>query len=106
MKKEWVLSVRDQCQHAGVPFFFKQWGGVRKSAAGRKLDGKTYDEFPRRSIHPAPSAQECAARASQFQNSLKTTSLVTIGSDRLEPALYLGQAKLAHAREVGEVRIC
>lgn len=88
MKKEWVLSVRDQCRHAGVPFFFKQWGGVRKSAAGRKLDGKTYDEFPRRSIQPVPSAQECAARAAQFQDPLKTAGLVNIDSDRLEPALY------------------
>jgi hypothetical protein len=29
-----------------VAFFFKQWGGVRKKLAGRRLDGKTYDEFP------------------------------------------------------------
>jgi protein gp37 len=43
---EWVTSVRDQCRAAGVPFFFKQWGGVRKKVAGRMLDGKTYDEFP------------------------------------------------------------
>jgi hypothetical protein len=33
---------------AKVPFFFKQWGGVRKSETGRSLDGKTYDEFPQR----------------------------------------------------------
>ena len=46
MKPEWVLSIRDQCRHAGVPFFFKQWGGVRKSKTGRKLAGRTYDEFP------------------------------------------------------------
>ena len=31
---------------AGVPFFFKQWGGVRKGRCGRELDGRTYDEFP------------------------------------------------------------
>ena len=48
MKKEWVLAIRDQCYKAGVPFFFKQWGGVRKKQAGRKIDGKTYDEFPSR----------------------------------------------------------
>src|SRR5207302_3221865 len=48
MKREWVVSVRDQCRRANVPFFFKQWGGVRKSAWGRKLDGRTYDEFPPR----------------------------------------------------------
>jgi protein gp37 len=46
MKKEWVLSIRDQCLESGVPFFFKQWGGVRKSEAGRELEGKTYDGFP------------------------------------------------------------
>jgi protein gp37 len=46
LKAEWVTSVRDQCRAAGTPFFFKQWGGVRKKAAGRMLDGRTYDEFP------------------------------------------------------------
>jgi protein gp37 len=48
MQKEWVLSIRDQCERALVPFFFKQWGGVRKSKAGRDLDGRTYDEMPTR----------------------------------------------------------
>jgi hypothetical protein len=48
MQKEWVLSLRDQCDRAGVPFFFKQWGGVRKSKTGRELDGKTYDGLPAR----------------------------------------------------------
>jgi protein gp37 len=46
MLKEWVLSIRDQCRQANVPFFFKQWGGVRKSAAGRELDGCSYNEMP------------------------------------------------------------
>jgi len=46
MKKEWVLSIRDQCRQAGVPFFFKQWGGTRKKLAGRILEGNFYDEFP------------------------------------------------------------
>jgi protein gp37 len=48
MEKDWVLSIRDQCRTARVAFFFKQWGGVRKSKAGRQLDGTTYDEMPRR----------------------------------------------------------
>ncbi len=47
LKREWVISIRDQCHAAGVPFFFKQWGGVRKKLAGRDLDGRTYDEFPK-----------------------------------------------------------
>lgn len=42
----WVLSIRDQCKKQKVPFFFKQWGGVRKHLTGRLLQGKTYDEFP------------------------------------------------------------
>jgi protein gp37 len=48
MEKAWVVSIRDQCRAAGVPFFFKQWGGVRKGKAGRELDGRTYDEQPAR----------------------------------------------------------
>lgn len=41
-----VRSVRDQCVAAGVPFFFKQWGGIRPKSGGRELDGRTWDEFP------------------------------------------------------------
>jgi protein gp37 len=50
MQRAWVESLRQQCRSAGVPFFFKQWGGVRKDLTGRKLDGRTYDEMPRRTI--------------------------------------------------------
>ncbi len=46
MKKEWVTDIRDQCQQAGVKFFFKQWGGVHKKKNGRLLDGRSYDEMP------------------------------------------------------------
>lgn len=46
MKREWVTAVRQQCAEQKVPFFFKQWGGVRKSRYGRELDGQTYDEYP------------------------------------------------------------
>ena len=49
MDKAWVLSIREQCQAANVPFFFKQWGGIRKSEAGRLLEGRSYDEMPDRS---------------------------------------------------------
>ena len=40
MRKEWVISVRDQCREYHVPFFFKQWGGVRKAKNGRLLDDR------------------------------------------------------------------
>jgi len=46
MKKEWAIAIRDQCIEKGVPYFFKQWGGLRKKAAGRLLDGKTWDQMP------------------------------------------------------------
>jgi protein gp37 len=46
MKKEWVVDIRERCAKAGVPFFFKQWGGVNKKKAGRELDGRTWDEMP------------------------------------------------------------
>ena len=46
MQADWARSIRDQCAAAGVAFFFKQWGGVRKEAHGRILDGKTHDEIP------------------------------------------------------------
>lgn len=43
---EWVIDLRDQCQRADVPFFFKQWGGKNKKKAGRALDGRTWDQMP------------------------------------------------------------
>ena len=46
MLREWVLDIRDQCCTAGVPFFFKQWGGINKRKAGRTLEGRTWDEMP------------------------------------------------------------
>jgi len=51
----WVRSIRAQCRGQEVPFFFKQWGGVRKSTTGRELDGKTYDEFPDIRTRTVPS---------------------------------------------------
>ena len=47
MDPAWVLELRDQCQNAGVAFFFKQWGGVRKKKAGRLLEKRTWDQMPR-----------------------------------------------------------
>lgn len=46
IQASWVRSIRAQCRAQGVPFFFKQWGGVRKAENGRTLDGRTYSEFP------------------------------------------------------------
>jgi protein gp37 len=46
MDVAWVRDLRDQCQRAGVPYFFKQWGGPNKKRTGRLLDGRTWDEMP------------------------------------------------------------
>jgi len=46
MDESWVLSIERQCRLAGVPFFFKQWGGRNKKQAGRLLAGRTWDEMP------------------------------------------------------------
>jgi protein gp37 len=46
MELSWVVDIQRQCEKSKVPFFFKQWGGVRKSVAGRELNGRTYDQIP------------------------------------------------------------
>jgi protein gp37 len=46
IRQAWVLSILRQCRQAGIPFFFKQWGGPDKTHAGRTLRGRTYDAFP------------------------------------------------------------
>lgn len=57
IRESWVRSIRKQCREARVPFFFKQWGGVRKSTTGRMLDGRTYDEFPEASSNPVANRE-------------------------------------------------
>jgi len=54
MDRSWVIELRDQCRSAGVPFFFKQWGGFNKKRAGRLLDGRTWSQMPKLddSSHP------------------------------------------------------
>ena len=49
MEINWAREVRDQCKEAGVPFFFKQWGGFRPKSGGRELDGAEWDQFPKTS---------------------------------------------------------
>lgn len=46
IKKNWVDQIKDQCVAGGVPFFFKQWGGINKKKTGRLLDGKTWTQYP------------------------------------------------------------
>jgi protein gp37 len=46
MSPEWVTDIRNQCVASGTPFFFKQWGGVNKKAAGREIEGQTWSQVP------------------------------------------------------------
>lgn len=46
MDRAWVYEIKEACEQQGVAFFFKQWGGRNKKAAGRSLDGRTWDGYP------------------------------------------------------------
>jgi protein gp37 len=67
MLREWVVSIRSQCDEADVPFFFKQWGGVRKKATGRELDDHTYDDYPRVTRNAVPAASTRKELVEQYQ---------------------------------------
>jgi protein gp37 len=54
VQPQWVRTIRDQCAKAEVAFHFKQWGGAVKSKTGRKLDGRTWDDWPAPSHQPLP----------------------------------------------------
>jgi protein gp37 len=66
MNVEWVRRVQAQCGRACVPFFFKQWGGVRKSKTGRELDGRTFDDMPAATPVPIPAAPVRKSLAADF----------------------------------------
>ncbi len=50
MHIDWVRDVRDQCAAQSVPFFFKQWGGIRPMSGGRLLDDREWNELPQKPI--------------------------------------------------------
>ena len=61
IKKEWVIDIRDHCLAANTPFFFKQWGGVRKKRAGRVLQGRTWNQMPEQISRLSSQTALCAA---------------------------------------------
>ena len=52
MEEEWVLSIKNSCKNQKVPFFFKQWGGTNKKKAGRILEGKIWNNMPKKHLEP------------------------------------------------------
>lgn len=87
IKQEWVLSIRDQCLKVGVPFFFKQWGGVHKKQTGRKLEGRTYDEFSSRVELPVMETRRRLAAITEV------TALYPLVSTKNEPGLFSAQGR-------------
>jgi protein gp37 len=59
MEKRWASQVRDRCVSHGVPFFFKQWGGVNRKRTGRRLDRRTWDQMPEKTA----KMEECLLEA-------------------------------------------
>lgn len=83
MHVDWVLSIREQCRVADVPFFFKQWGGVNKKKAGRELAGKVYEDFPSSQTGEVPDRNtrytmlaRAEARAAALEQALGPEPLV------------------------------
>jgi protein gp37 len=46
MEEKWVEEIHSLCADADTAFFFKQWGGSNKKAAGRSYRGRTWDALP------------------------------------------------------------
>ncbi len=83
MNATWVKSIRDQCRSQDVPFFFKQWGGVRKAETGRMLDGHTYDEFPHVTSQPVPLDEERAMLCEKIRESKHSFGVSFLRSRRV-----------------------
>jgi protein gp37 len=92
MREEWVVSILEQCRAAGVPFFFKQWGGINKARTGRLLLGETYDEYPDvvRSEFPArrPREQKLESVARALCHVLRPGSQGAVNSSTGQPSLF------------------
>jgi protein gp37 len=82
MDLAWVKNIRKQCETACVPFFFKQWGGVHKSKAGRTLEGRTFDDMPERPIRLIRSKNDRLAMVSEVSQWQMSSKLPSYRRDR------------------------
>jgi len=82
MKEQWVQSILEQCESAGVPFFFKQWGGRQKKKAGRLLNQRTYDGLPQIERSMIPDRSERFELASHFRSRMETWSQICFAAER------------------------
>ena len=74
VQKDWAETIRGQCESVGVPFFFKQWGGVQKKS--RLLDGRTYDERPTRISAAIPNTAQRRALLAKVERKQPLTGLL------------------------------
>ena len=82
LRPEWVVSIQRQSHTQKVPFFFKQWGGVRKATTGRTLLGRTFDEFPPIVRSEVPGRAELNERLARMTRSLAVSLVSTSWSMR------------------------
>jgi len=90
LRREWVQRIKAQCDAANVLFFFKQWGGHRKSRHGRSIDGQTYDAMPPRLVHPVPprSAREkLGEKLRRLTCGCEDSPFVQINRDRINATI-------------------
>ncbi len=83
MKEHWVQSILEQCEAAGVPFFFKQWGGRQKKKTGRLLNLRTYDGFPSIERSLIPNRAERLTLANLFRSRIETWSQLCFVARRM-----------------------
>jgi len=80
MQPEWVDNIHRLCTEQRVPFFFKQWGGVHKSKAGRMLHGRTYDDMPERVVAPMPERKRRASVSAGLTLKPRKTKILSTSS--------------------------
>jgi protein gp37 len=85
MRPEWVDNIHRLCGDQDVRFFFKQWGGVHKSKAGRMLHGRTYDDMPERVVAPMPERKRRASASKSLAAKTGKSHLVGEPGIALQP---------------------
>jgi protein gp37 len=83
MEESWVTNIRDQCLVSGSKFFFKQWGGVHKKAAGRVLGGRTWDAMPMRIRTEIPTRSHRRKLAQIFESQAQRWETADVNASSL-----------------------
>lgn len=79
MGEQWPRTMREQCDAAGIAYFFKQWGGTNKKATGRDLDGRTWDELPDHATYAREFGTDVAKHISSVLGAERETTAAVAG---------------------------